>query len=158
MNCLIAGIGNPDRGDDGAGPHIVALLRNRVPACVSLSLHAGNLLELLEEWRDFEMVFCIDAAAAETPGGIHRITAGEELPPSAPASSHAFGLVETIALAAALQQLPPTLIIYAIDGVDFSAGAAMTREVGDACARVADMILGELKGCARSRPHAAAGG
>jgi hydrogenase maturation protease len=144
---LVAAIGNPDRADDGAGALVAAGLAERLPPDVALVTRSGGILSLIEDWVGFDAVVCVDAAAPMgAPGRIHRIDAGNgELPRGlAFASSHAFGLAEAIALALTLKSLPPTVIVYAIEGAAFEAGAAMTPEVAAAAAAVADRVVAEV--------------
>lgn len=143
---LIAAIGNPDRGDDGIGHLVAASLAERLPPDVTLTVRRGDLLSLIEDWAGFDAVICVDAAAAiGAPGRIHRIDMeADELPAglSFP-SSHAFGLAEAIALGRALKSAPDILIIYAIEGICFSAGAPMTLAVEQAAGAAGEAIIAE---------------
>jgi hydrogenase maturation protease len=150
---LVAAIGNPDRADDGLGALVATRLAGRLPPDVALVSRRGDILSLMEDWAGFDAVVCIDAAAPmEMPGRIHRIDAGTgELPRGVSfSSSHAFGLAEAIALAAALRSLPGTVIVYAIEGASFESGGAMTPEVTAAAAEVADRVVAEV---GRLRQH-----
>jgi len=144
---LAVGIGNPDRGDDGIGPRIAEMLRNRVPSGVSVNSRSGDALALLHDWAGFDAVILVDAAApAGAPGRIHRVDlAIEPLPRDLGlASTHAFGIAEAIALAAQLKSLPPRLVIYAIEAVAFTAGADLNPAVAAAAEGVATRILAEI--------------
>ena len=44
-------------------------------------------------------------------------------------STHVFGVGEAIELARVLEQLPPILIVYAIEGENFSTGIGLTSKV-----------------------------
>jgi hydrogenase maturation protease len=154
---LVAAIGNPDRGDDGAGALVAARLAGRLPADVALVSRRGDVLALIDDWAGFDAVVCIDAAAAMgRPGRIDRIDAagGELLPDASFASSHAFGLAETITLARLLRSLPAIVIVYAIEGACFAGGAAMTPEVTAAAAEVADRVVAEIGRLRRHRSEA----
>lgn len=144
---LVAAIGNPDRGDDGAGLLVAARLKGRLPPDVALLTRRGDILALLDEWAGFDAVICIDAAALTGEiGGIHRIEANAGALPvdlSFP-STHSFGLAEAMALGRALHMLPATMIIYAIEGAVFDAGAPMTPAVAAAAAEAADRIIAEI--------------
>ena len=144
---LVAAIGNPDRGDDGAGPLVAAGLAGQLPPDVTLITRRGDLLGLIEDWAGFDVVICADAAAPiETPGRIHRIDAANDgLPVALSLSSgHAFGLAEAIALGRALQSLPETVIVYAIEGSGFDGGAPVTPAVAAAAGEAAARILAEI--------------
>jgi hydrogenase maturation protease len=152
---LVVAIGNPDRADDGAGALVASRLAGRLPSDVPVVARTGDILSLIEDWTGFDAVVCIDAAAAiDVPGRIHRIDAGAgELPHGvAFASSHAFGLAEVIAVAAALRSLPERVIVYAIEGACFEGGATMTPEVTAAAAEVADRVIAEVIRLRRAKP------
>lgn len=147
IKILVAGIGNPDRGDDGVGLRVIAELAGRLPPDVVLITRSGDILALVEDWTGFNATICIDAADfMAAPGRIHRIDAAAgELPPGlAFPSSHAFGLAEAIALAGALQRLPETVIVFAIEGKNFDGGAPMTPEVAAAAAKTAEQVIAEI--------------
>jgi len=149
LRILVVGIGNPDRGDDGIGPRIAEMLRDRVPSGVSVKSRSGDALALLQDWAAFDAVILVDAAApAGAPGRIHRVDlAVEPLPRDLGlASTHAFGIAEAIALAAQLKRLPPRLVIYAIEAAAFTAGADLSPAVEAAGEGVASRILAEVAG------------
>ena len=141
MTALIIGFGNPDCGDDGAGPMVARLLTGRVAARV-LERH-GDALALLDEWDGAESLLLIDAAAPMgTPGRVHRFDlALAELPRAlAGCSTHAFGLAETIALSRRLGTLPARSVVYAIEGTHFAAGTAVSPCVAEAAVRLAGLL------------------
>jgi hydrogenase maturation protease len=116
---LVAGVGNPDRGDDGFGPAVARLLRGRVPSTVRILVRSGDGLALIEDWTDIPSVIVIDAVAAiAQPGRIHRLDLTDNPLPIgyAPRSSHAFGLAETVELARSLGRLPRSLVAYLVEG------------------------------------------
>jgi hydrogenase maturation protease len=49
-------------------------------------------------------------------------------------SSHGLGLADTVALARVLNAAPRDIIVYAVEGASFAAGATMTPEVSAAAA------------------------
>jgi hydrogenase maturation protease len=79
------------------------------------------------------------------PGRIHRIDlATDELPRDMSfASSHAFGLAVAIGLARMLERAPRDIVVYAIEGCCFDAGAALTPAVAAAAGDAADRIAAE---------------
>ena len=56
-------------------------------------------------------------------------------------STHALGLAERIELARALHQLPPRVVVFAIEGQRFETGAALSDEVRAVIPKVAGMVL-----------------
>ncbi|HEY0184697.1 MAG TPA: hydrogenase maturation protease [Rhodopila sp.] len=144
---LIVGIGNPDRGDDAIGPLVVRRLAGRVPPDVATVECGGDVLALIDDWAGHDAVILVDATASSTtPGRIHRIDPrrDELLPEPSLSSTHGFGVAEAIALARTLDLLPRHLIIYAIEGACFEAGAPVSRAVvasiNEVVTRVADEV------------------
>lgn len=146
-NILVIGLGNPDRGDDGIGPLVANAVSRLAPAGVRMIIRSGDMLVLLEDWKGADVVLIADAAALiSEPGRIHRIDAAHEALPasSSSPSTHAFGLAEAVELARTLDVLPSRLVVFAIEGVNFEPGAAMTEAVAAAAGEVARRIVVEL--------------
>lgn len=147
---LVAALGNPDRGDDGAGLEVARLLDGRLPPEARILARRGDMLSLIDDWAGCDALICIDAAASRDaePGRIHRIDlTREELPQDLSfTSSHAFGLPEAVALARALNLAPPSIVVYAIEGRCFDAGAPLSPEVLAAASEVADRVADEIRG------------
>jgi hydrogenase maturation protease len=144
---LVLGIGNPDRGDDAVGRLVARSLRTRVPAGVRVSEHDGEATTLVAELQSARRVWLIDAARSGAPSGtIRRIDCSNaDLGiPSGSVSSHGLSVAEAVALARALDVLPPQCIVYAIEAADFTGGAVPSPEVTDAIDEVATLILAEL--------------
>jgi hydrogenase maturation protease len=150
---MVVGIGNRDRGDDGAGPAALDRLAERAPAGVTLALCRDDLLALVDDWADIDGLICVDAAAPMgAPGRIHRLDLATDTLPhelSVPASSHAFGLPDAIALARALGTAPARIVVFAVEGQAFDGGAGLSPEVDRAIPELADRVLAEI---ARLRP------
>jgi hydrogenase maturation protease len=145
---LVACLGNPDRGDDGIGPKVAQALKGRLPAGAALVVRKGDMLALIEDWAGCDAVVCVDAAATMgTPGRIHRVDLARETLPAetAPTSGHAFGLAEAVQLACTLERAPATIIVYAVEGACFDAGAPMTVAVAAAADEVARRVIDEAR-------------
>ncbi len=87
---------------------------------------------LIEAWQGADTVFLIDAVqSGAVAGTIHRFDLRvESLPTSfGQPSSHAVSVVEAIEVARALNQLPPRLIVYSIEGKTFENGVSVSIEV-----------------------------
>jgi hydrogenase maturation protease len=141
---LVLCVGNPDRGDDGAGRLVAALLRGRVPADVVVAECDGGAAGVIEAFSGVDCVFVIDAAVSGASAGtIHRVdcAAGEALPAGRAASSHGLGVAEAIALARMLGCLPRQCVVYAIEGARFDVGADVSPAVADAAREVAEGVL-----------------
>jgi len=154
-NVLVVGMGNPDRGDDAIGPLVVRQLAGRVSPSITLIERTGDALALIEDWAGRDAVVLVDAAAAgTTPGRVHRIDLLEEelLTDLSRASTHAFGVADTVGLARTLDLLPASVIVYAVEGANFEPGAALSPEVAAAAEEVVTRIAAEL--CHLEHEHA----
>ena len=144
---LVIGVGNPLRGDDGAGPAVIQCLQNRLPPSVATLQLDSDGVSLIEAWRDFERVILVDAAGSgAVPGFIHRFDVSRtELPRGLfHYSSHLFGVAEAVELARQLGRLPERLVVYGIEGAVFAYGEGLSAAVAAAVERVAHEIIVEL--------------
>ena len=154
---LILGIGNTDRGDDGVGSAVTELLADRFDRRVTIATHNGEATSLLARMEEADTVYLVDACApAGDPGLVHRLDAHDASFPSltSDVSTHGFGLGAAIELARALNQLPAQSIVFAIEGADFAAGAALSPPVATAAQSVADRIADELTDHLKESTHA----
>jgi hydrogenase maturation protease len=145
---LIICVGNPWRRDDGAGPAIAQRLRAMKLPNVAIDELSGEGAALIEAWKDATDVIVIDAArSGGAPGTIHRFDATSARIPSGffHYSTHAFSVAEAVELARALDQLPPRLILFGIEGCDFTAGKKISPEVSAAIDELAARIRNELQ-------------
>ncbi len=140
---VVIGVGNPFRGDDGAGREIARRIGAGGGPTVTVIEEDGDGERLMEAWDGARAVIVIDAmVSGAAPGTIRRFDAAREPLPAAafPLSTHAFGLVEAVELGRALGNLPASLVVYAIEGKSFDTGAPLSEAVAaavpDAVARV----------------------
>jgi len=148
-SCIVVGVGNRDRGDDGAGPEVARLLRGTLPADVAIAEGEGEAAALMARFEGMERAYLVDACASGgTPGAVRRFDAQESpLPPGASGlSTHGFGLAEAVELARAMDRLPPRCIVYAIEGASFDTGAPLSPAVTRAAAEVARRLRAEIAG------------
>ncbi len=153
----IIGIGNPSRCDDGVGLVVARALASKNLANATVVEQSGEGAVLSEVWQDAEVVFLIDAVSSgAAPGTVHRIDAHTESLPTDffRSSSHSFGLAESIELARAMNQLPPRLIVYGIEGKSFATGIGLSPEVVGAARRVVGGVARELRATRRRRVRA----
>ena len=145
---LVIGIGNDDRGDDAVGRRVARGLRDRVQGDVEVLEQDGEATRLLELLAAADAAYLVDAAVSGAPPGtVTRLEpAGAALPRSLFAvSSHGLGLAEAIELARALGSLPRRLVVYAIEGADFSPGKPLSPAVAAAAVEVEGRLLRELE-------------
>lgn len=154
VTVLVVGLGNPARGDDGVGRRVAERLAGRrLPAGVAVVDRSGDVLSLIDEWAGYDALIVIDASAATGHAGrIERFDlAVHSLSPEVGiTSSHAFGLPEAVEVARALGSAPPVIIVYAIEGDDFAAGAPLTPAVVEAAERVSLAVMGEVTALQKS--------
>jgi hydrogenase maturation protease len=143
---LVVGIGNPDRGDDGAGPAVVRCVAGLgLPGVEALTVGVPlALVELLQDRPECPALVVVDATRpGPDPGRVRVLTLGADpltgLGP-APASSHGLGVTEALELARALSVLPPLVTVVGIEAGSVGAGeplsAAVRAAVGDAVTTV----------------------
>jgi hydrogenase maturation protease len=152
---LVIGIGNDERGDDGAGRLVARLLRGRLPGDVEIVELDGEASALLASLEGAEAVFLVDAAVSgAAPGSIERFDcAREPLPKSTLAvSTHGLGVAEAVELARALGRLPQCCVLYAIEAATVAAGAPLSEAVRASAETVAARIAGALSGRRGWRP------
>jgi hydrogenase maturation protease len=143
---LVIGIGNEYRSDDAAGLMTARKLKTLLHDEVTILEQSGDGAALMEIWKDARRVILIDAVSSgATPGTIYRLNANTEPIPAKffNYSSHAFGVAEAIAMTVALNQLPPELVVYGIEGKNFAAGVELSPEVERTVDEVVERIIQE---------------
>ena len=146
-NAVVIGIGNEFRRDDGAGPAVLARLRGRVPGGVGLLVSDGEPAGLIEAWTGVSLAVIVDAVRAEpaVPGRLHRLVLHQAGPAEVtPVSSHGLGLDSAIGLARALDRMPGTLIVHAVEAADLGQGPGLTPAVAAAIDALARAVLRDL--------------
>ena len=145
---LLIGIGNEYRCDDGIGLHVIrAIKEQKIPDTISVE-SSGDGAELIEMFSTVRMAILIDAVSSGgIPGTIYQFDAHKKPLPAQLSfqSTHAFGVGEAIELARVLEQLPPILIVYAIEGENFSAGIGLTSKVERATRKVVEYVCSEVQ-------------
>ncbi len=145
---LLIGVGNPYRQDDGAGIVVARRLRPLLPERVECVECTGDLVALMDAWQGYDLVIVIDAMhSGRSAGEVIRLDASEQPPPAHVrfASTHAVSLSETLALAHALNRMPPKVVVYGIEGKHFGEGEGLSAEVAKAVEDVVRYILQELR-------------
>ena len=135
MTPLVIGVGNPWRGDDGAGIEVARQ--------VGGVAYEGDGTGLIDVWDQAADVVVVDAAAAGVATGtIHRFDAAASPLParSLRSSSHHFGVADAVELARSLDRLPKRLTVYAIEGEDFGAGHELSPAVRRSVAEVVEEL------------------
>ena|SRR5450759_1707904 len=145
---LLIGIGNDYRSDDGAGLAICRELKKRELAGAPVIECASDGTALMEMLKTANRVILIDAVSSGASAGtIYRFDAlAEQIPLRFSfQSTHSLGVAEAIGLARALDQLPPYLIVYAIEGKDFTTEVGLSPEVEEAVQQVVELVIREVQ-------------
>jgi hydrogenase maturation protease len=141
----VVGVGNPERGDDAAGPAVVARLEGRLPTGARTVVCSGaDPGTLIDAWQGAVAAVLIDAVVSGAePGRVTVFDVTESpLPPDVrPASTHALGAAAAIELARALDRLPRTLLVVGIEAQSFDAGAPLSKGVAAAIDEAAGTVL-----------------
>ncbi len=154
---LIVGVGDPERCDDGVGLVVARALRTKKFANTTIVESSGDGALLSQLWQEAARVFLIDAVSSGAPPGtVQRIDAHSRTLPTDlfRSSSHTFGLAEAVELARALNQLPPRLIVYGIEGKNFDLGLGLSPEIIAAARRVVGSVTHELRAYRRRNARA----
>ncbi len=129
---LVIGLGNEFRSDDGLGLCAAREVQRRGPPGVRVMECSGEGTALLEAWKGAECVLLIDAICpGHSAGSLHRIDCRRDSTPHSlfRSSSHTFGVSEAIALATSLGSLPRVLLLYGIEGCNFTPGQGLSDAV-----------------------------
>ena len=145
---LLIGIGNEYRCDDSIGLHVIRALKElKLPETIIVE-SSGDGAELIEMFSSARMAIIIDAVSSGgMPGTIYQFDAHKQPIPAqlSSQSTHAFGVSEAIELARVLEQIPPILIVYAIEGENFSTGIGLTSKVERAAQEVVEGVYDEVQ-------------
>ena len=148
---VVIGVGNPDAGDDAAGPLVAEAVRAVAPAGVEVLVHEDPA-DLTLLWRDRDLVVVVDAVCSGDPAGSVRTmvvseeaAALESWPSAGSRGTHDFGLSSAAQLSHALGTLPRRLVLVGVEGRDFTPGHPMTRAVRAAVPEAVDAVIAEAE-------------
>lgn len=145
---LVIGLGNYGRGDDAAGLLAARRVREARLPHVPVFLCPGDCSRLLEMWSGAEHVLLIDAVSSGADAGtMHKwdLKSGRLESSWFSVSTHAFTLLDAIALAKALKQVPENLWIYGIEGRQFRVNGEISPEVQSAIETVAQRVVADIQ-------------
>lgn len=140
---LVIGVGNPGRGDDGAGRAVARLLAERAAPGLVVRESSGEATSLMETWVGFDDVVLVDACRGAGPPGSMHVFQSDEVDRIASlrhASSHSMGVAAAIGLARALGTLPARLVVYGVEVRDTAEGEGLSPEVDAGVRRLADRL------------------
>jgi hydrogenase maturation protease len=147
-NIVVIGVGNEYRSDDGVGIVVARRLRERFLTKITVLEESGEGAALIDSWQGATWVMLVDAVrSGAPPGTIHRLDARAAPIPAGlfHYSTHAFSVAEAIELARSLNQLPPHVIVYGIEGENFAAGVGLSYKVEQAVEAVVERAAEEVR-------------
>jgi len=144
---LLIGIGNSYRGDDAVGLAVARRIGELALDDVSVIETSGEGTQLIEAWQGASRVVVVDAVCSGSPPGtVHCFDAiAQKIPAELfRYSTHTIGVAAALELARALDRLPESLILFGIEGSDFTAGANLSENVENALMTVVESIAAYL--------------
>jgi hydrogenase maturation protease len=154
MRTLVLALGNPLRGDDGIGAAVLSALP-AVPPAVTLLEGGTPGLELVLTLRGYDRVIVVDAAElGDVPGAWRRLTPDclQGRDPRLRGTLHDAGLAEALTLGAALDVLPPEIVILGIQPGEIGWSPGLTPQVAAAIPDLCETIMSLLTPVSESRP------
>ena len=145
---IVIGVGNPDRGDDGAGRQVAQALKGTLSREVAIVHSAGELTQVLSQLQTADAAILVDASSSGAAAGTVRRfdVVAKPLPRELFAvSTHGVGVADAIELARVLGDLPAICIVYAIEGQQFDAGSPLSAPVAAALPQVVERVRAELE-------------
>src|SRR3990167_1038643 len=101
----LIGIGNPYRGDDGAGWAVIDAIQGKLGSNIAVSKLRGDIADLLEHFKTHRTVYLVDACEGDAPVGTwQRIDALQDplQLERTQTSTHGLSLTQAISLGHAL--------------------------------------------------------
>lgn len=144
----VVGVGNPFRGDDGAGRAVARRLADRHAVGIEVVETEGGVADVLEAFENAQTLVVVDAVVSGSKAGtLHRFDAAAGRLPSETfrGSTHGLGVGEAVEIARALGRLPRSLVVYGIEGEDFTPGARLSHAVEIAVEKAVETILGDVR-------------
>jgi hydrogenase maturation protease len=145
---VVIGVGNSWQSDDGAGLAVARRLRELVPEDIDVLELEGEPVTLVEAWAGADEAWVVDAVSSGArPGTVHRVDAAEAPLPRelSTASTHLFGIGESVELARSLGRLPERLVVYGIEAAQISAGPELSPEALAGVEETIKRLLEELE-------------
>lgn len=130
---VVVGLGNDYRGDDACG----LIVARKIAGLALDGVHTVDGLadgtDLFDLWDSNTTVILIDCAhSGSAPGTVHRfepLTGPFPEHLMNPFSTHSFSIAKTIELARTLDNVPARVIVYGIEGHNFTPGVELSAEV-----------------------------
>lgn len=143
---VVVGVGNQYRSDDAAGWVVVDRLMSKCGPSIKFVKLRGDIGELMDLFETHKSVYLVDACQGGDPvGAWQRIDLLKQtLPNDNPqTSTHGFGILQAVAMAKNLNQLPEKLIIYLIHGDNYRIAEGISPQVNRGVNGVVEAIINE---------------
>ncbi len=142
---VVIGCGNPNRSDDGVGPHVIALLRETpLPAPVRLFDAGTDGMAVLYRARGATHLVIVDARIPEgRPGTIHEVPGAVlENPPAPSLNLHDFRWDNALYAGRRIHgdDFPAQVSVLLIEAKSLDLGLSLSPAVAAAAKRVAARI------------------
>lgn len=141
----VIGLGNAMRRDDGVGPAVASAVEACAIPGVRVVTDAVDPIRIIDAWAGASLAIVVDAAVTSTPvpGRIHRCT-GAQVSSAPTMSSHGMSLPAVLALGEALDRVPQTLVLFAVEAADTGYGEGLTPDVAAAVPCAAAAVAEEI--------------
>jgi hydrogenase maturation protease len=142
---VVLGCGNPNRSDDGAGPAVIDMLRNRqLPAAVRLFDVGTDGMAVIYKARGATHLLIVDARVPMgTPGSVYEVP-GEVLavPPARGAGLHEFRWDNAIYAGQRIygDAFPAHVTVFLIEAETLALGLSLSPAVSTAVELVANKV------------------
>ena len=147
IELLVLGLGNVLLGDDGAGPAVIAALRDtRAVPDGSRVLDGGTLgLSLLPYLEDARRVILVDAVAADAPAGTLVRIEGADVGPAVATrlSPHQVGVADLLEGARWHDREPQQLVLLGVVPLSIELGIGLSDPVRSALPELLDLVCAE---------------
>lgn len=141
----VIGCGNPNRSDDGVGPHVISLLRGRdLSDHVTLFDGGTDGMGVMYQARGASRLIIVDARAPEgEPGAVYEVP-GEvlEAPPPQTLNLHDFRWDHALYAGRKIygDDFPQDVAVFLIEAASLDLGLEISDPVRAAAEKVADRI------------------
>ena len=141
----VIGVGNAYRRDDGVGLIVAAAVALAARPGVTVTSTDGDPAAILDAWAGADLAVIVDAArfTPSAPGRIHR-TSADGLSAAGLTSSHGFGVAQALRLGAVLGNVPPRVVVLAVEVQDIGFGPGLSDAVAAAVEPLTCAVLSEL--------------
>ena len=146
LTTAVIGCGNPNRSDDGVGPRVIALLRERtLPAHVQLFDSGTDGMGVMYSARGAARLVIVDARAPDgQPGAIYEVPGAELETAHEPSLTlHDFRWDHALHAGRRIygEGFPTDVTVFLVEAHSVALGLELSAPAEAACARVAERIV-----------------